>query len=79
MPNTNNRVTIRTPRHIAPKIGGMVQGTLDGNLAMERNLEYLALGNKKVQAMLETASGRARGHHYPTRRRAASYASTTAP
>ena len=53
----DNLVTIRTPRHTAPKIGGMVRGTLDGNLAMERNLEYLALGNKKVQAMLEEAIG----------------------
>ena len=53
----DNRVTIRAPRYIAPKIGGILRGTLDVDLAMERNLEYLALGNKKVKAMLEDAIG----------------------
>lgn len=53
----DNHVTIRAPRHIAPKIGGTLRGTLRGNLALERNLEYLALGNRKVQAMLEDAIG----------------------
>ena len=53
----DNHVTIRAPRHIASKIGGILRGTLDVDLAMERNWEYLALGNKKVQAMLEDAIG----------------------
>lgn len=53
----DNCVTIIAPRHIASKIGGILRGTLDVDLAMERNLEYLALGNKKVQVMLEDAIG----------------------
>ena len=53
----DNRVTIMAPRHIARRIGGILHGTLDVNVAMERNQEYLALGNKKVQVMLEDAIG----------------------
>ena len=53
----DNRVTIRASGHVARKIGGILSGTLDVDLAMEGNLEYLALGNKKVQAMLEDAIG----------------------
>lgn len=51
----DNRVSIRAPRHLAFKIGGVLNGTLDSDLARELNLEYLALGNKRVQSMLEDA------------------------
>lgn len=53
----DNHVTIRAPRHMALTIGGTLYGTLDVELAMERNWTYLALGNRKVQAMLEDAIG----------------------
>lgn len=53
----SDRVTIMSPAHMVSKIGGKVQGMLDGELAMERNMEYLALGNRKVQRMLEDAIG----------------------
>lgn len=51
-------VRIRTPRHMARRIGGIVQGTLDGKIARNLNKEYLALGNKKVHAMLKDSIGR---------------------
>lgn len=48
-------VRIRMPRYMAPKIGGILQGTLDGGVARKLNKEYLALGNRKVHAILEDA------------------------
>lgn len=51
----DNVVTITPPMHIAQKIGGMLQGTLDGKFALEKNMQYIALGNKKVQTILEDA------------------------
>ena len=50
-------VRIRMPAHMAPRIGGILEGTLDGDVARKFNREYLALGNKKVHAMLEDAMG----------------------
>ena len=48
----NGTVRIWAPRYMASKIGGMLNGTLDGGIARQRNVEYLALGNKKIQAIL---------------------------
>ena len=52
-----NRVRIRAPVHIAPKIGGILDGTLDVAAAQRLSMEYLALGNRKVQAILDDAVG----------------------
>ena len=48
---------IVAPRRIASRIGGILSGTLDGDIARKRGLEYIALGNKKVQAILADAIG----------------------
>ena len=48
-------VRIRPPRHLMTKIKYDMNGTLDKVVAQKRNIEYLALGNKKVQIMLEDA------------------------
>ena len=44
------------PSHLAAKIGGILQGTFDGKIAQSKNYDYLALGNKQIQKILNYAS-----------------------
>ena len=44
------------PPHLAAKIGGILQGTFDGKIAQSRNYNYLALGNKQIQKILNYTS-----------------------
>ena len=53
----NRQVRIVSPRHMASRTGAMIYGTLDGQLARRLNMEYLALGNRKVQTILADAIG----------------------
>ena len=50
-----SRVHIRAPVRMASKIGGVLDGTLDVAVAQRLNIKYLALGNRKVQAILADA------------------------
>ena len=50
-------VRMRMPARMAARIGGILEGELDGDAARKFNREYLALGNKKIHAILEDAIG----------------------
>jgi len=52
----DGRIDIIVPAHMARRIGGSLKGTLDVEMARKFNIPYLALGNKKVQAILEDAT-----------------------
>ncbi len=49
-------VKIIPPSHLAAKIGGILQGTFDGKIAQSKNYNYLALGNKQIQKILNHTS-----------------------
>ena len=48
-------VSIKMPVRMASKCGGELYGALDVKTAQRRNIDYIALGNKNVQRILEDA------------------------
>lgn len=51
----NGNVSIRMPMHMASRLGRELYGSLDVSAARKHNIDYIALGNRKVQRILEDA------------------------
>lgn len=51
----NGGVSIRMPAYMASRLGGELYGSLEVTTARKRNIDYIALGNRKVQRILEDA------------------------